>query len=231
MAACWTLLPSSVVNAVFTLHGPSAFAMVLASWMYSDVPATNLLGADAERSIAALSEPVTLRRLWYAKNMVLWLLVTPLCTIVALLIGLSENLLTTAVLSVVWIAVVPLGALGFSSWLGIWFPYHPLPLRYRWAHKRRWRPMILRWLTLVLTPYGLVPLLTALLTLPSVLLWSSLAPGGSRTQITDAEFAWGLVLAAALAALAWTGGHLLGIRLAHRRQPRLTAFLADPDRG
>jgi hypothetical protein len=78
-----------------------------------------------------------LRRMWYAKNLVLWALVTPLCTLVAIGIGIYENRLVTTALSVVWIAAVPLGALGFSSWVGVWFPYHVLPLRYRWARRRR----------------------------------------------------------------------------------------------
>ena len=231
MTACWTLLPTSVVDAVFTLHGPLAFALVLASWMYSDVPATNLLGGDATRAIAALPDPTALRRQWFAKNLALWTLITPLCTVVAVLIGLDDGHLATTLLSVVWIAVVPLGALGFAAWLGIFFPYHPLPLRYRWANRHRRWPMIVRWLVLLLAPYGLVPALTALLTLPSVLLWIAVAPDGDRTRISDAQFAWGLALAAALALIAWFGGHRLGVGLAYRRRRTLTAFLADPDRG
>src|SRR5215470_20302370 len=82
MTACWALLPASVVGSVFRFHGALAFALVLASWMYSDVPATNLLGGDAARGVAALGDPATLRRMWYAKNLVLWALVTPLCTLV-----------------------------------------------------------------------------------------------------------------------------------------------------
>jgi hypothetical protein len=231
MILLWVLLPAAAVDAVFTLHGPLAFALVLATWMYSDVPATNLLGGDAVRSVAALPDPAMLRRLWLAKNIVVWAHVTPLCTVAAVVIGVDEGRLTTTLLSVVWIAVVPLGALGFAAWLGIWLPYHPVPLRYRWANRRHWRQMIARWLLLVLTPYGLVPALTAVLTLPSLLLWTAAAPSGNPTRITDAQFAWGLLLAAALAAIAWPGGHLIGSRLAHRRRRRLTEFLTDPDRG
>ena len=33
--------------------------------------------------------------------------------------------------------------------------------------------MLCRWTVLVLTPYGVVPFLTAVLTLPSVLLWKT----------------------------------------------------------
>lgn len=230
LTACWTLLPASVVGVLFRFHGPLIFAMVLASWMYSDVPATNLLGADPRRSTAALPDPTVLRRMWYAKNIIVWALVTPVCVLVAIGIGAYENRLSTTLLTVLWIAAVPLGALGFSSWLGVWFPYHVLPLRYRWAHRRRWRRMLARWLTLVLAPYAVVPLLTGLLTLPSVLLWAALAPA-EPARITDGQFAWGLLLAAVLALTAWVVGHRYGPRLAHRRRAALAEFLSDPDRG
>lgn len=232
MAICWTLLPASVVAFLFTFHGPLAFALVLASWMYSDVPATNLLGGDATRSVAALSDARELRRMWYAKNAVLWLLVTPICAVVAVGIGIVEGRLATTALTIVWIATVPLGALGFSAWLGVWWPYHPLPLKYRWARRHRWRTMFVRWGALVLLPYGIVPALTAILTLPSIGLWAAVGTGTAKGhRITDAQFAWGLLLAAAVAAVAWPVGHLLGVRFAVRRRAKLTAFLVDPDRG
>jgi len=34
---------------MFSLHGALAFPVVLGSWMYSDVPATNVLGSDSRR--------------------------------------------------------------------------------------------------------------------------------------------------------------------------------------
>jgi hypothetical protein len=230
LTACWTLLPASAVSSLFRFHGPLVFAAVLATWMYSDVPATNLLGGDPQRSIAALPDPVVLRRMWYAKNVIVWALVTPVCALIAIGIGIYENRLGTTLLTVLWIAAVPLGALGFSSWLGVWFPYHVLPLRYRWARRRRWRRMLARRLALVLAPYAVVPLLTAVLTLPSVLLWAAVAPA-KPAKITDEQFAWGLLLAAVLAVTAWTVGHWLGPRLAHRRSETLTEFLRDPERG
>jgi polyferredoxin len=159
------------------------------------------------------------------------MLVTPLCVLTAIGIGIYEHRLVTTLLTLLWIAAVPLGALGFSSWLGVWFPYHVLPLRYRWARRRRWRRMLARWLALVLAPYAVVPLLTAVLTLPSVLLWAAVAPAGKADRITDEQFAWGLLLAAVLAVAAWTVGHWYGPRLAHRRRDGLTEFLRDPERG
>ncbi len=231
MTACWTLLPASVVNMVFTFHGPRAFALVLASWMYSDVPATNLLGGDPHRGIAALPDPVMLRRMWYAKNLVLWLLATPICAAVAIGFGIWDGKPTATILSIVWIAVVPLGALGFSAWLGIRYPYHVLPLAYRWAHRRAWWRMLVRWMVLVLAPYGLVPVLTLLVTLPSLGYWTLTAPGGDRSRISDWSFAVGLLISAVIAIVAWTGGHRLGTRLANRRRVTLTGFLDDPTRG
>jgi len=122
MTACWVFLPATVVSFVITFHGVLAFALVLASWMYSDVPATNLLGGDAARSRAAVEDPAMVRRMWYAKNLVLWALITPLCTVVAIGLGIYEHRLATTALTVLWIATVPLGALGFSSWVGVYFP-------------------------------------------------------------------------------------------------------------
>src|SRR5664279_1917925 len=66
MTGAWFLLPSP--NVLFTLHGALAFPMILASWMFSDVPATNVLGPDPGRAMTALTDPTTLRRLLYAKN-------------------------------------------------------------------------------------------------------------------------------------------------------------------
>ncbi|MCW2641517.1 MAG: hypothetical protein JWP76_3823 [Dactylosporangium sp.] len=231
MTASWTLLPPSVVSSVFRFHGPLAFAIVLATWMYSDVPATNLLGGDSARSIAALGDPATLRRLWYAKNIVLWLLVTPLCALVAIGVGIYENKLATAALTVLWIATVPPGALGFASWVGVWFPYHTLPVRYRWARRRHWWRMLARWMLLLLAPAGVVPLLKLALSLPSLLLWNVANPAAHGSHISDAQFGWGLLLAAAIAIAAWLVGNRYGPRLANRRRQWLTAFLTDPDRG
>src|SRR5450631_4195640 len=74
MSSAWFFLPKGLKDKVFTLHGTLAFALVLAAWMYSDVPATNVLGPDAQRTAAALDDPVMFRRLLYGKNIVLWAL-------------------------------------------------------------------------------------------------------------------------------------------------------------
>jgi len=228
LVACWTLLPPRAVDALFRFQGPFVFAMVLALWVYSDVPSTNLLGADAGRTVAALEDPPALRRLWYAKNLAMWLLATPLCVLVALVIGVAEKRPVTALVTAAWVAVVPLGALGAAAWIGIRWPYHPLPLRDRWAGRRRWRPMLLRWTVLIVAPFLVVPILITVLTVPSLLMWAAESHGG---RVSDGQFAGGLLVTAVLAAVAWPAGHRAGARLARRRRDRLTAFLADPAKG
>jgi len=143
------------------------------------------------------------RRLLYGKNIVLWALVTPVCLVVALVNGIfSHNLLAT-LYSVIWIGVVPFGVLGLSGIVGIRFPYHPLPIRYqyatntlpiryRWENRLPRRRMLWRWLALVVTPYGLVPLLGVLIMLPSLLLWglTSTRPPSVRSAVTGLGPGW-----------------------------------------
>ena len=172
-------------NDVFTLHGSLAFALVLAAWMYADVPATNVLAPDRQRVMAAIDDPVLLRRLLYAKNIVLWTFITPVCAVIALVTGISGHDLLSTLYTVIWIGVVPFGALGISAWVGILFPYHPMPLRFRWEHRRPRGRMLWRWLTLAVTPYVLVPWLAVALMTPSLLLWGFTSVHGLSAKLPD----------------------------------------------
>ena len=231
MSSAWFLLPTKIRDQVFTIHGSLAFALILASWMYSDVPATNVLGSDAARASAALGDARRLRRLLVVKNIVLWLLVTPVCLVVALLSGLFSHDLLSVLYSVIWIGVVPFGVLAVSAWVGILWPYHPMPLRYRWEHRRPHRRMLWRWGILVLTPYGLVPFLGGLLMVPSLLLWGFTSKHGLSRKLPDRDLGWGVLLACGVAVSTWAAGLHLGVRLAQRRSQKLLAFLGDPTRG
>jgi hypothetical protein len=231
MSSAWFFLPKVLKDAVFSLHGSLAFAAVLASWMYSDVPATNVLGPDAVRIRQALDDPLQFRRLLAAKNVVLWVLITPLCSVVALVIGLANHNLASTVIIVVWIGIVPFGALGLSNLVGILFPYHPMPLRYRWDHRRPFWRMIVRWLTLALTPYIVFPAIAALLMAPTLILWGLLTPTGLSKNLHVTDFGWGVAVACVLAVAGWWGGHRLGFAIARRRSVWLDDFLADPARA
>jgi hypothetical protein len=231
MSSAWFVLPQQWKDRLFTLHGSLAFALVLATWMYSDVPATNILGPDRRRVLAAIDDPVMLRRLMSAKNIVLWILITPLCSIVALITGLLAHDLVATFLTIVWIGIVPFGALGLSGWVGIRYPYHPMPLRFRWEHRRPWWRMIGRWLTLAVTPYLVVPLLSALLFAPTLALWGLLSEHGLSQKIPDRDLWWGVAVACIVSAVCWVGGHRGGTWFIKRRRAELVDFLGDPSRG
>ena len=142
------------------------------------------------------------RRLLYAKNLVLWAFVAPVCSVVALIIGTSNHDYVAMVITIIAITVMPFGVLGISAWVGIRFPYHPIPMQERWAHRRSWRHMWVRWLVLVVTPYGLVPALAFAFITPTLLLWGISAQSGLTGRLSDSEYALGVLMACGLSLIA-----------------------------
>ena len=232
MSSAWFFLPAKLKDDAFTLHGTLAFALVLAAWMYSDVPATNVLAPDRDRVMAAIADPAELHRLLHAKNIVLWMVITPVCAIVAVVNGILNHNLLSTFYTVVAIAIIPFGVLAVSGWVGILFPYHPMPLRFRWQHRRpRWR-MLGRWVTLVVTPYLLVPTLAVLMVAPTLAIWGFTSTHGLSEQLPDRDLGWGLagcLPGRARAARSQARG--IAVRLILHRHDKLEAFLADPARG
>ena len=180
---------------------------------------------------AALDDPVMFRRLLYAKNLVLWAFVAPLCSVVAVIIGISNHDYVAMVITIIAITVMPFGVLGISAWVGIRFPYHPIPMRERWAHRRSWGQMWVRWLVLVVTPYGLVPALAFAFITPTLLLWGISAQNGLTGRLSDGEYALGVLMACGLSLIGAVFGQRAGARWAFHRKKRLSAYLADPSLG
>jgi hypothetical protein len=230
VTVAWLWFPLPLQDLLFSLHGALAFPVVMATWMLADVPATNILGSDARRTVAAIDDPATLRRLIYAKNAVLWLLVTPICVLVAVGIGIDRERWTTTVVTIIGIIVVPIGGLGIAGWLGIYFPYHPLPLAERWRHRRPFGRMVVRWATLCLIPYAIVPAITNVLAAPAFIAWVLTTDQG-KSRIPDADLAIGVGITAALSAAAFFLGHRHGLRLIRKRRDRLVEFLERPELG
>jgi hypothetical protein len=54
MVAAWFLLPPRAHAFLFSLNGPLAFPVILASWMLADTPATNAMGSNPALALAVL---------------------------------------------------------------------------------------------------------------------------------------------------------------------------------
>ncbi len=230
VTVAWLWLPLPLQNLLFSLHGALAFPVVLATWMLSDVPATNVLGSDADRVLAALDDPATLTRLLYAKVAVLWLLVAPVAALVAVGIGVDRDRWSTTAITVAGILVVPIGSLGVAAWLGIFFPYHPIPLAQRWRHRRPFGRMVVRWITLLLLPYAVVPAIATVVALPALAVWYRTTRHW-QDRIPDHHLALGVLLTAICSTVALFLGHRQSLRFIHRRRDRLIEQLSHPERG
>jgi hypothetical protein len=227
---CWFALPVPLQDLFFSIHGILAFPIVLSVWMLADVPATNVLGSDARRMVAAIDDPEVLRLLIYAKNAVLWLLVAPASALVALGIGAAHEDWRRTATIIVGILVIPIGGLGVASWLGILFPYHTLSLAYRWEHRRPANRMVVRWATLVILPYVYVPAIVNVLAGPAYAAWW-LTTGHWGVKVPSGDLAIGVAMTIVLSTVAFVLGHRIGLDLIRRRRDRLVEFLTHPELG
>jgi len=212
---------------MFSLHGALAFPVVLGSWMYSDVPATNVLGSDSRRVLEALDDEPTLMRLLAAKSALLWLMVAPGCLVIATIIGIVDDRPISAIFTLITIAVAPLGALAVSDWVGILSPYRPISLSARWRDRRSVRTQ-LRWLILILVPYVVVPAVFVAVALPAVAWWQ-IKTGGNVALLPDGLVAQLTLIAAATSLVVWFAGRAGSRRLLRRRRAALRAYLSEPN--
>ncbi len=119
--------------------------------------------------------------------------------------------------------------IGIAGWLRIYLPYHPIPLAERWAHRRPLGRMVIRWVTLVLLPYAVVPAINAAVALPAFAVWYHTVRFQGR--IPEGELAVDVGLTVVFSIIAFVFGHRHGLRLIHRRRDRLIAYLGHPELG
>lgn len=227
----WFLAPPKVDAFFFDVHSPALFTIVLAGWMYSDVPATNVLASDPVRTLAALDDRTMTLRLMHAKRLVLWILVAPVCTVITFAMGIRTQHWFTEVVAIASIVVLPFGTLAIAGWVGILWPYHPRSLKYRWRHRRDWFHDLVRWGFLIMLPYGLVPLIGLILLVPSLAVWGI----RSEQQVVDVSTVPHLVIGVVLAIAMTIGGTALGTRVGwtmiERRRAALSHYLEHPELG
>ena len=222
----WFVLPQAWKDWLFALQGPVAFALVLESWMLADVPTTNMIGKDIEAMVPALDDPPRLRRLLRAKSVAVSLLVGIPCAIVSLVIGLYDGSPSRGIFVAVVLLALPFGTSTISAWLGIVVPYRPLPLRWRWEHRKPWRQTV-RWVALVTVPYVWVPLVSVVLLTPAILVGIAVGRADDgRMTLTSTAVA--TLVACAVSAVAFRLGLRGSLRLAAPRRDRIRALLTDP---
>lgn len=228
MTIVWFVLPR---DWFFRFTGPSGYAVALASWMYADVTATNILATDRERVLTLLDKPEEIRNLLRAKEIALWLFIAPLCSIVAIGCGLYEHDWRYTVLVVLAVAVVPIGALAITGVVGVLFPYHQQPLIWRWRQRRRFRPVIVRWGVLAVMPYLVYPAAAVgILAIPLGIAWLVTEVDPTH-RVSTAVFALCLLLSTVISILCWWWSNKFALTWIERHRVALSEFLADRERG
>jgi hypothetical protein len=228
---CWFLLPDSIRNWIFTLHGALAFPYVLEMWMLGDTPATNVAGRDAVRALSQLPDPAALRLWLRAKHLVLASFVGPTAAIVAVVIGLVQHRYQVAAAVALTLLFLPLGVLSVAAWVGLWLPYHPRKLLWRWEHRTDWRAALLRWGVLVLLPFMVVPAIAIMLLIPSLIIWI-IAHQGHPPHEMDPVGLWiGTVVSVAVSLIVFVWAPSVATKIARRRYAELHGYLSNPEHG
>jgi hypothetical protein len=228
VTALWTLLPAAAHDWLFALTGSMAFAVVLQAWVLGDTTTTNVLGNDVVPALDVLHDPVLLRRWLRAKAAALGLLVGLPCAAVAILVAALEHQYVDGVLLAVVVVTAPLGAAAVAAWLGMAWPYHPRPLRWRWS-QRHARRRTVRWLTLVVTPFLLVPAIMAVFLAAGVATGTAVGGRDANGHLDLAGFAAATAVTAALSLTAFGLAPYLSSVLGRRRGASLHRILQDPD--
>jgi hypothetical protein len=228
---CWFLLPDKIVNWLFTLHGALAFPYFLELWMLGDTPATNVAGRDAVRAVAQLQDPAALRLWLRAKHLVLASFVGPITAIVAVIIGVVQHRYDMAAAVAITLLFLPLGTLSVAAWVGLWVPYHPRKLLWRWEHRSDWRAALLRWIVLVLLPFLVVPVIALVLLMPGLTIWIIAHQGHPPHVIPPAGLWLGAAVSVAVSLIVFGWAPGVAVKIARRRYDRLHGYLSDPEYG
>jgi hypothetical protein len=230
VCAVWLVLPEELRESMFQLPGQLALAVVLASWMLGDTPATNMLAKDRDATVPLLDDAVALRRLLRAKALALTCLVGPVCAAAALVIGFYDGKYGVAIALACVLLVVPLGTAAMAGWLGIVWPYHPRSLHWRWTHRHQLRRS-LRWMILILAPYVVVPALAGLLLAPAFALGASVGGRDAHGLLTGTSLAVIAAVASCTSLLVFALAPAVSSWLVGLRRQFLGEYLVDPDRG
>ena len=217
LLAGWFLLSPAIVFRFTTLiFLPAA----IASWAFADVPATNLLGSDPQRALPLLGNPAGLKRLFASKNLVLWVLISPVCLVLALILASTQDQWKLGIAVGIAVLFMPFAYLGLCSLVAPMLPFHSRKLAWRRQHRETWR----RWGVALVIPYVLTTPAALLTVAPVVLIYALIGT-------TDDHILIGALLITPWSLALWRIFLNLMTKLVAKRETYLREFLAEPDRG
>ena len=228
---CWLLLPDTIQNWLFALHGPLVFPFILEMWMLGDTPATNVAGRDAVRALGQLDDPAALRTWLRVKHFVLASFVGPLAAIVAIVIGIVQHRYMTGAAVATSLLFLPLGVLSVAAWISLWMPYHPRKLLWRWQHRSDRRAALLRWGVLLVLPYLVVPAIGLILLSPTLIIWIIAHQGYPPHQMAPTGLWIGTVVSVVVSLIVFGWAPMVASKIARHRSDKLHSYLSDPENG
>jgi hypothetical protein len=121
--------------------------------------------------------------------------------------------------------------LSVAAWVGIWLPYHPQKLLWRWRHRSDWRAALVRWLGLVLVPFLIVPVIAIVLLTPSLIIWISAHQGYPPHEMDTTGLWIGTAVSVAVSLTTFAWAPRVAAKIARRRSERLHLYLSNPEHG
>jgi len=188
-------------------------------------------GRDAVRAVAQLHDPAAMRLWLRVKHLVLASFVGPTAALIALVIGAVKHQSSDAAAVAIVLLFLPLGVLSVAAWVGLWLPYHPQKLIWRWRHRTDWRAALLRWGLLVFLPFMVVPVIAILLLTPSLIIWIIAHQGYPPQQLNTAGLWIGTAVSVAVSLITFALAPVVATKIARRRYDRLHGYLSNPEHG
>ncbi|HAM22714.1 MAG TPA: hypothetical protein DCQ04_10650 [Actinobacteria bacterium] len=195
--------------------------VAIASWSFSDVPATNLIGGKADHARDRLHDADLIRRVMTVQNLALWVLIAPACMLLALALTPSGDDATISIAVAIAVLFLPFPYLGLAAIVAPLLPFHPMPMRERLRRRDTW----LRYGIAVALAYLLLTTPAAIISLGPAMLVLTFVGQDSIHYLLAA------ILMTPWCIFLWQCGLRIAARIAIRRQTWLAEFLADPTRG
>jgi hypothetical protein len=231
VTVCWFLLPDSIRNWLFVLHGALVFPFILEMWMLGDTPATNVAGRDAVRAASQLDDPSALRLWLRAKHIVLTSFIGPIAAIVAMVIAALQQEYMTGAAIAITLLFLPSRRVERRGMDRTLAALSPPEAALALAASFRLASSVASVGVLLVLPYLVVPLIGIVLLSPTLIIWIIAHQGYPPHEMAPAGLWTGTAVSivVSLIVFAWAPG--VASKIARRRRDQLHDYLSDPEHG